>query len=320
MQNIRCNLCNSLDEVEIYNNKDGLRVVMCGSCSLVYLNPRLSEKDFRLFYQQEFQDKRRGLKSKEEAIERLEQKGSYEQRLSLIPYFEGYIDSSSNVLEIGCGWGTLLKVLKDKFGCKAEGVEPSSLACQVAREYYKLEVFQGNLNEYLRFSLGTGKRFDFIMLSHVLEHLIDPSRSLVQLRSLLNDGGAIYMAMPDISNPSEKPEDFFHKGHCHYFSPKTVILLLIKSGFKPSWLKRDFADMKMIVAPIEGKRDVCEFMNYIIFFKGERVRKIVNNYLLRYRLLKKLKNLVLMIIPGATRESVIRCAVNALKKLKIIKV
>ena len=53
-------------------------------------------------------------------------------------------------------------------------------------------------------------RFDFVLCSQVLEHLIDPGRAIINLALLLRPGGQLHLNVPAINNRHDSP--FFFAG------------------------------------------------------------------------------------------------------------
>lgn len=239
-----CALCGTAQPVNLVQT-DEVRVVLCSRCSLGYLSPRLTKEGYAQWYKEYFQDTRRGISSEAEAVARLERKGSYRQKEALVPFFSSAVNSASRCLEIGAGWGTMAKVLSDTFSCSMTVVEPSHLAATVAREHYGLDVFEGDFEGYLS-SHGRGETFTVVVLFHVFEHLLEPNDFLERVKSTLVPGGALVLALPDLTNPDEPSEKYFHIEHCFYYTPRTLTLLLQKHGFRVEKLQRDRADMKIV--------------------------------------------------------------------------
>ena len=85
MKNIEiCPLCGAdkkqkfYEGVDLYYSKRKIKYDICSHCSLIFLNPRLDEKEYEEMYQSVFQDKRRNLSTFDQAIARLKRKKSYE--------------------------------------------------------------------------------------------------------------------------------------------------------------------------------------------------------------------------------------------------
>jgi 2-polyprenyl-3-methyl-5-hydroxy-6-metoxy-1,4-benzoquinol methylase len=122
--------------------------------------------------------------------------GRYHRVQGLI---DNYAQSAKRILDMGCGFGENAIYICQKLKCLTIGLEIDSLklkeACRVAGE--------ASLTKDISFLCGDashppfrGSSFDCILLSEVLEHLIDPYEGLVACHYLLCDGGILVMSTP----------------------------------------------------------------------------------------------------------------------------
>ncbi|MFH1858149.1 MAG: class I SAM-dependent methyltransferase [Candidatus Omnitrophota bacterium] len=136
------------------------------------------------------------------------------------------------LLDVGCGMGTFLARLKREEGWDAEGIEPSSDGCHLAREHYGLSLWEGMLEE----APFDAHSMDVITLWDVLEHAENP-RSLLQAAfRLLKKDGVILLSMPNIGSvvyPGFKGRWHFLQPPYHvcHFSAKRLVSLLEEEGF-----------------------------------------------------------------------------------------
>ncbi|HEY0149547.1 MAG TPA: class I SAM-dependent methyltransferase [Allosphingosinicella sp.] len=96
------------------------------------------------------------------------------------------------VLDIGCGNGDFVAVARD-LGFQAAGLDPDSRAVELARGS-GLDIRHGIVP-------GSGlpaKSFDFLFMSHVLEHLPDPMAALRECFALLAPGGRLWLSLPNL--------------------------------------------------------------------------------------------------------------------------
>ena len=98
----------------------------------------------------------------------------------------------SRLLDIGAGNGDFL-VLARLAGWDVHGVEPDPAAAAVCRDR-GLDVLPGGI-ELLT---TKGARFDFITISHVIEHVHDPKAVIARAYELLKPGGYLYIDTPNI--------------------------------------------------------------------------------------------------------------------------
>lgn len=108
-------------------------------------------------------------------------------------YLRKHVDKQqAKLLEVGSGLGYLTYSL-DKSGYNVQGVELSSVAVEEATKQF------GNLYrcEDALTLANDGEHFDVILLTEVIEHLIQPVRFVQQLGKLLKPGGCILVTTPN---------------------------------------------------------------------------------------------------------------------------
>lgn len=115
-------------------------------------------------------------------------------------------DGPLRILEVGCGDGRNLSVLRD-LGHDVVGVEPDAAARKNATAAGH-HVLDGTA-EALPDLQGT---FDAVIFMHVLEHCIDPAAAIENARGLLREGGKLIVEVPN--NECLGIRDF---GNCWYF-------------------------------------------------------------------------------------------------------
>ena len=99
------------------------------------------------------------------------------------------------VLEVGCGSGLFLEVLRGA-GYEVEGLETSEGDARYARERLGLSVVHGALDTP---GLMPG-RYDAVLLVNVLEHILDPQDAVSRIRRLLRPGGWVVLGIPVIDS------------------------------------------------------------------------------------------------------------------------
>ena len=104
------------------------------------------------------------------------------------------VDHGSSVLDLGCGNGELLQLLRDTRGATVRGVDIEE---SMIRECLKkgISVFQGNLDEGLK-EYGSGS-YDYVILNETLQMVHDP----VQLiREMVRVGRTAIVNFPNFGN------------------------------------------------------------------------------------------------------------------------
>jgi 2-polyprenyl-3-methyl-5-hydroxy-6-metoxy-1,4-benzoquinol methylase len=118
------------------------------------------------------------------------QNAGNEVALSLIPI------GARRILDVGCGAGDNARQLKIRAPkIDIVGVTLSKAEAEMARAHCS-SVHLFDLNRVdIR---DVGEPFDAILLSHVLEHLLDPVGVLRKLLPLLRPGGHVIIAVPNV--------------------------------------------------------------------------------------------------------------------------
>lgn len=154
-------------------------------------------------------------------------------------------DPSTSILEIGCGTGaTGALALAQKRCSRYVGVELFESAAAEARKVLT-EVVTGNV-ETLSFDWQPAA-FDALILSEVLEHLVEPGRVLRDLSRYVRPGGIVMASSPNISHWRVIREliagrfnltdrGVFDRTHLRWFTPATFAQMFEDAGFKIEWV------------------------------------------------------------------------------------
>ena len=149
------------------------------------------------------------------------------------------IPRGSRVLEVGCGTGSLSKIVADLCHAEVVGIEPDSLRAERAKAR-GLEVYTGYLTVELVREIGP---FDIVLLTDVLEHLPNPLAMLRLCRTALKPGGAIIISVPNVAHWSVRLNILFGKfkyssqgimdaTHLRWFTATSIRSLVRYSGFR----------------------------------------------------------------------------------------
>lgn len=150
-------------------------------------------------------------------------------------------DPTASILEIGCGSGATgaLALAQGRCG-RYVGVELFEAAANEARGVLS-EVITGNV-ETLEFPWQPAS-FDVLILSEVLEHLVQPGQVLRVLARFVRPGGLVMASSPNISHWRVVRElaagrfnltdrGVFDRTHLRWFTPTTFAQLFEDAGFK----------------------------------------------------------------------------------------
>jgi 2-polyprenyl-3-methyl-5-hydroxy-6-metoxy-1,4-benzoquinol methylase len=123
--------------------------------------------------------------------------------------------TSGKLLDVGAGGGEFTYV-SSQLGFDSTGIEPNIGYSNYAKDQYQANVKTGQL-------VDIDDKFDVITMFHVMEHIPDPVKTFKKLYDLLNDGGSLFVEVPNIETYSQSPDNTFFKAHIYYFSETTLI-------------------------------------------------------------------------------------------------
>ncbi len=107
---------------------------------------------------------------------------------------------SKRVLEIGCGPGSITRMLVQEGQCEVTGIELDASAIEKAAPYCKT-IMQADLNspEWPRL-LDDLPPFDVVIAADVLEHLYDPWITLKQMTALIGQDSYLVISLPHVGH------------------------------------------------------------------------------------------------------------------------
>jgi Methyltransferase domain len=133
------------------------------------------------------------------------------------------------VLDIGCAGGGLLKALQARGFRNLVGADPSASCAKQTRERIG-EAYHCWITN-MPPEIGT---FDCIVLSHVMEHVLDVDGAIRCLRPLLHEGGRVYVEVPDATRYADyvyAPFQDFNTEHINHFSAMTLDCAMVSRGY-----------------------------------------------------------------------------------------
>ncbi len=112
--------------------------------------------------------------------------------------FKNWINDNSNILEFGCHTGLLARLLSEDKNCYVDGIEGNTIALNKAKKWinkaYCLDI------EDIKNYPDIDKQYDYIIFSHVLEHLRNPHEVLKKSQDYLKNDGYVIIGLPNVSN------------------------------------------------------------------------------------------------------------------------
>lgn len=210
------------------------RIMKCPSCGLVMQDLGWGSEKLGDYYGKEYQQTNSLVTGKIQTA-----KEHFTDRLTTIrPIFENirtYLKPTSRILELGCGAGSLLSLVKPHVA-KCVGVELHKPFVDFIKKDLRIEAYARDLG-----TLEPEEPFDLIISIATLDHLPNPYDTLLSMKRLLAKKGRIYIEVPSCEqalnlflpkpNSDRFNEFFWHRAHLFYFDRKTITKLFKKAGF-----------------------------------------------------------------------------------------
>jgi SAM-dependent methyltransferase len=190
---------------------DGYDVVSCLECGFCFADQLPPQAEFDAYYlgQSKYEHEWRGGRQSEF--------DSRHRPLSAAVISEWFPNRTARIVDIGCANGDLLAELK-KIGYEnVTGIDPSPACARAALELYGIHVLTAPISSPPR-----DVAFDLVILSSVLEHILDLRGAIRSIVEVLRPGGAIYLEVPDMTRCSlinDAPFMEFSVEHINYFGP-----------------------------------------------------------------------------------------------------
>ena len=134
------------------------------------------------------------------------------------------------VLEIGCGGGWNLGALPKEW--RRIGVDGDSSYLEIGKSLFGIETISGFLDEAL-VQIGNA---DLIILSHVVEHFLDPAAELKKISDLMHPGALLFIEVPGvfrIHKSCRNPMTYMQCAHVFTFTSATLEQVCLSAGLQP---------------------------------------------------------------------------------------
>jgi len=242
----RCPLCDCRESEVLYvqNFADYFRhaIACCRSCGFVFVNNIPSQS----FYNKYYRD-----------MSKYEHDRDYKLHEDSNDIIKQYCPPKAKILDVGCSTGHLLYLLKKQGFKKIEGIDPSPECKRAALAQFGLNITTASINAF-----KPRQKYDFIILSAVLEHIHEVADCLKKTDSWLSDDGSIFISVPDAENfykNFEEPFGEFSTEHINFFSQASLYRAM--PNYTRAYMRSD------------------DSVIYSIWQKGGELKKSVNKYI-----------------------------------------
>lgn len=211
---------------------DGARfsVSLCRDCGHGFTDPRPDPEDLAPYYDGGYSayEAGHGVGDLDAAIDRAGRERRF-RHVDLHP--------DLSVLDVGCGSGSFLRVIRDHVG-EVQGVEPSEHGAEICRRL-GVPVLHGDLDAFAEVD---DRRFDLVTLNHVVDHHPEPVALARLLRRVTKDEGTLWIAVPNAGAFTARVlKGDWHSVdlpvHLQHFTTGSMRRLLEDAGFRVSEMR-----------------------------------------------------------------------------------
>lgn len=114
-------------------------------------------------------------------------------RQQTMNFLSKHINASNSILDLGCKYGEI-SFLLSKLAKYVVGIDYDQIAIERAKKSYRCDVLEFYHAEAHEFLKKSSKKFDILILSHVLEHLDEPGKFINRFKGFFK---SIYIEVPD---------------------------------------------------------------------------------------------------------------------------
>lgn len=219
-------------DYQYWTSRQKFFFMQCTDCHHVYLNPRPRLEDAGMIYPPDYYTLTdRHTEKKSYLIAQMKKK-VVRRRLA---FLKDRLKESINILEIGCGDGSLLVDLKTNFpeasvmGIDLAISEQTRQRCRA----HGILLLQGSVEK----TQLPSAHYDLVIMNQVIEHLWSPVEALANIHQALRPGGVLSIETVNISGCERKwfPQGmwggYYFPRHLNLFSFESLRRLLEQSQF-----------------------------------------------------------------------------------------
>jgi 2-polyprenyl-3-methyl-5-hydroxy-6-metoxy-1,4-benzoquinol methylase len=142
-------------------------------------------------------------------------------------------------LDLGCGAGDNARLLANR-GLQVTGVTLSHAEAEAAARWCH-KVVVADLEQGIPWEAGT--EFDLVIMSHVLEHIVNVGRLMNDVRRAIGGHGRLAVALPNVAHYSQRvkfikgqfrytPDGILDETHVRFYTFETAREMLHQNGFR----------------------------------------------------------------------------------------
>lgn len=196
-----CPLCASknLSGFAIDTHRKGPHIsrVKCEQCGVVFANPMADAAELTAYYQSYYEkDRYEAMAFKDLILGHIQRiKTLDEEAIKKETRYLKNLQSGSKFLDVGCGLGMGL-AYANQLNCELYATEYDTGALEFVQQQFPVKTHQGDLSS----AQYPNAFFDFIHISHVIEHVLDPRGYVQEMKRILKPGGMLAIGTPNMSS------------------------------------------------------------------------------------------------------------------------
>ena len=306
LKNQKCSICNS-DKFFLINENDRYGFYyptgICSECGLIQQTKYFTDNFINKFYSDYYNKFYAHFKSPQQRF-----LNQYESGRRILNYSKELLKNKEiKILEIGCGAGGILKYFKDYGYRNVKGIDYDIEQLDYGRKNGLDLIHVDDFDHLLK--------FDFIILSHVLEHLSKPNEEINNIKKYLGYNSLLYIEVPSIHsikdlNYNYDIRKFFHIAHVTHFSLNSFKNFIFNAGFKvvkindqiESILKLDDKFQNNFKYTSTLNKDFIELVSINNYFKNNKINLFMKklpikiHYYLRSSVINILPNFLYLLL------------------------
>ncbi|MDV7340793.1 class I SAM-dependent methyltransferase [Terasakiella sp. A23] len=198
---------------------------ICTKCGNVQQIKYYDDESLALFYSSYFRD----VYSDQTPIECFD--GQVVKGRNILEFSKEFLPKDARILEIGTGAGGIPKIFQDEAGYTALGLDFDDRYIEYGRSQ-GVDIRKGGIE-----MIKEDEKFNLVIVSHVLEHIVTPSKFLQDIKKILKPKGYIYIEIPSLNSVSQGAYNFdflnyFQNSHVNHYSVDSFKRLLHQNGLK----------------------------------------------------------------------------------------
>ncbi len=219
-------LCSNMKILGSQFPESDTNIVECKNCGVLYFQSQAEQQHYTDYYRSDI--------SRPVAYCDMFGKDDTDEYFAhILKTIEPYLKENSKILEMGSGLGELSIYLKENTSHNVSVLDMKD-KCMDFCEENGLTAHKNSSVDDLSFLYKTQ---DVIILNHILEHIADLKTTIQNVKSILKDGGFIFVELPDVEGYCESaelnsPYSFLTYEHIVHFSMNDLNNLFVQYGFE----------------------------------------------------------------------------------------